>query len=152
MPDLNPLPNQGLFEGERTADEKAYIALLPVLRSVCQFLGEHPVFVHPVPWDIGDNISSLTHVVGLGRTLDYLQNRAGKRILFGVFLKIGGILRRQNNQIGLGVTPAHSSSRKVNYALPDELAHLGRLLINIGGNVKCHSWYSFLFRPIAGRP
>ena len=138
MAHLDALPDQRLLEGEGTADEEAHIALLPVLGGVGKLLGEHAVLIHPVAGDIGADVAPLSHVVGVGGALDDLQNGAGEGILLGVLLKVGGVLRGQDHQVGLGVAPAHAGGGEVDDALPDELADLTGLHIDIGGDIKCH--------------
>ena len=127
-------------EGEGAADEEAHIALLPVVRGVGQLLGEHTVLIHAVPGDVRADVAPLAHVVGQGLLPpDDLQNGAGEGVSLGVFLEVGGILRGQDDQIGLGIAPAHPGGGKVDPALPDQLADLRRLFVDIGGNVKCHT-------------
>ena len=138
--DLDALPHQRLLKGEGAADEKAHIALLPVFRGVGQLLGEHTVLIHAVPGDVRADAAPLAHIVGQGLLPpDDLQNGAGKGVPPGILLEVGGVLRGQDDQIGLGIAPAHPGGGKVDPALPDQLADLRRLFVDIGGNVKCHT-------------
>ena len=135
---LDPSLHQRLLKGKGAADEKARISLFPVCRRVCKLFCEDSVFIDPVPGDICNDIGSLSHIMGLRRSPDDLQNGACKRIPSGKFFKICRILRRQDHQVRLGIPSAHAGGGKIDHALPDQFPHLCRCLIHIRCNIKSH--------------
>ena len=46
------------------------------------------------------------------------------RGFLGELLKVGGVLRREDHQVGLGIAPAHTGSGEVDDALADQAADL----------------------------
>ncbi|MPM53838.1 hypothetical protein SDC9_100608 [bioreactor metagenome] len=74
--------------------------------------------------------------MGRGRTLDYLQYRAGKRIAPGIFSEIRRIIRRQDYKVGLRIAPAHTGGWKVNFPGADLSPHHGGRKVDIRRNIK----------------
>ena len=140
VPHGNARGQQRLFKGEAAPDQKAHIALLPVGGGIGQLFGEHAVLIHPVAGNVGDKAGPLAHGVGDGAALHDFQHRAGEGIQAGVLLKIGGVLRRQNDQVGLSVTGAHTCRGEVDLTPADGSPHLGGGLVDVRGNVKSHGW------------
>ena len=138
--DLDALAHQSLLEGEGAADQEADIALLPVLGNVGQGLTvPNAVAIDAVAGDIGADVAALAHVIGQGLlALDDLQNGAGEGIQLGKLLKISGVLRGQDDQVGLGIAAAHTGGGEVDDALADQLTDLSGFHVDIRGNIKCH--------------
>ena len=140
----NARRHQRFLERERAADQKPHIALFPVRRDIGELFGHDTVLIDPVARHIAADISALAHRVGLGTSFNHFQHRAGKRILLGVALKIGRILSGQNDQVRLGIAPAHPGGRKINLPLPNQLPNLRGFPVDIRGDVKSHRFAPFL--------
>ena len=137
--DLNSFSDQCFFERERTADQKSYISLFPVFRSISDFFGKYAVFINSIFRNVSADISAFSHIMGLRSTFDDFKNWAWEWILVCKFFKICCIFGRQDYQICLCITTAHTGCRKINNSLTDEFADILWGHIYIRCDVKSHN-------------
>ena len=67
---------------------------------------------------------------------DDLQHGAGEGILFAEFLEIRGPLAGQDHEIRLCIARGHACGGEGDGLIADQLAHLLRVHVDIGGDVK----------------